>query len=66
MSSLLSRNQTLVLAAKSYAEAKIKVFSSCPISFDFFTLFHHFFGGIGDGFSVFIVDFQQILTHKTG
>ena len=46
MSSLLSRNQTLVLAAKSYAEAKIKVFSSCPILFDFFTLFHHFFSGL--------------------
>ena len=42
MSSLCSRNKTLVLAAKNYAEDVITVFCSCPILLDFLTLFQMF------------------------
>ena len=41
--SLSSRSKSLVMPAKSYAEADIRVMSSCQILFDFFTLFHYFF-----------------------
>ena len=41
--SLPSRSKSLVIPAKSYADPDIKVICSCPIVFDFFTLFHYFF-----------------------
>ena len=40
VSSIPSRNRILVIAAKNYAKLDLKVFCSCPISLDFFTLSH--------------------------
>ena len=37
-----SRNKILLELRKNYAKIDIKVFSSCPISRDFLTLFHKF------------------------
>lgn len=42
VSSLLTRNKTLVIAVKNYVKVDIKVFSSCRILLDFFTLLHIF------------------------
>ena len=39
---LPSTNKKMVIATKNYAEADIKVFLSCPILLNFFTLFHQF------------------------
>ena len=36
----------MVVAPKNYPEAEIKVFSSCPIFFDFSTLSNQFFPGL--------------------
>ena len=46
MTSLLSRNKTLVLVVKNYAEIDIKVFSSCLILLYLLTLFHKFLSAI--------------------
>lgn len=35
-----------IIAVKNYAQAVIKVFCSCPLSFDFFTSFQMFFPGL--------------------
>ena len=40
--SLPSANKNLVLVIKNYAKTDFKVFLSCPILFDFLTLFHEF------------------------
>ena len=39
MVSLPSRNKTLAIATKNHAKLGIKVFNSCKILMDFFTLF---------------------------
>ena len=44
--SLLSRNKIFVIAVKNYAEAVIKVFCTCPILLDFFTLLQIFCPGL--------------------
>ena len=46
VSSLPSRNETLVIAAKIYAEIDIKVFWSCPSLLDLFCFVPLIFRGI--------------------
>ena len=41
--SLPSRNKSMIIAVKNYADADIKVFGSCSILLNFFTLSHQFF-----------------------
>ena len=38
--------KNLAIAVKTYAKADIKVFLSCPIILDIFTLFHILFGTV--------------------
>lgn len=46
LSTLPSRNKSLVITTKNYAEDCIRSFCSCPILLDFFALFHWFFTGL--------------------
>ena len=46
IASLLSTNKTFVIVVGNYAEARIKVFCSCPILFNFSTLFEIFGQGL--------------------
>ena len=62
--SLPPTNKNIVIAVKNYAEAVIKVFCSCSIFLDFFTLFQKLYPWSPKGFSIWSPVFLFLIHGK--